>query len=311
MCLLLITLVVSLFLLIFPSTVKTPQASDMFLYENTTAAVEDFPTFHVKEVFIYQSPNQPDAVHKMKIFLAKQSCDHLPYHVLPDTSQSLSPPHNKTLYLLKGSELKYNICAATNVSDEPDAFMKFHVVSGLHRGRKHYCSLTVYLGYSESLPDDKEPNHQWNCKSISCTINKNGYYSALHHTYPSSNIPFEDVKVWHQTNNSYKVINLHSLPSFCQDSRSETHEKSKTCGITIENSMHAWISQHQCVVVDVSTKADMLDTSNLTRVHTEFSYRDTGRNLFYIFGCVLIAFPLAVLIILTLIGIQKCYRVRR
>ena len=146
------------------------------------------------------------------------------------------------------------------MSDEPDAFMKFHVVSGLHRGRKHYCSLTVYLGYSESLPDDKEPNHQWNCKSISCTINKNGYYSALHHTYPSSSIPFEDVKVWHQTNNSYKVINLHSVPSFCQDSRSETHKKSETCDITIENSMHAWINQHQCVVVDMGTKADMLDS---------------------------------------------------
>ena len=313
LCLLLIP--VGLFLLSFPSSIEKPRPHEypgIILYENTSAALDDFPTFHVNEVLIYQSPQQPEAVHIMKIFLAKQSCDHLPSDVVSNNYQSLSPPPNATLYLLKGSELKYNICAATNESHKSAAYMDFYIVSGLHeikQGKKPHDYVhhsDIYLGYSKSLPNDTKPIHGWRCSIITYTVNRRGYYSTL---LSPSNIPVEDVKVWHETNNSYKIIKVHSLPAFCEES--DTHIKDETCDITIESSMHAWISQHQCAVVVVKTKVNMMDESNFTEVVVQFSYRDAGRNLFYIFGCVILLVSLLIPTVLVLRSIQKYFTARR
>jgi len=163
-----------------------------------------------------RSRQQPEAVHIMKIFLAKQSCDHLPSDVVPNNYQSLSPPPNATLYLLKGSELKYNICAATNESHESETYMDFFIVSGLHeikrgkRPHKYVYHSDIYLGYSKSLPNDTKPIHGWRCSIITYTVNRDGYYSTL--LFPSK-IPVEDVGVWHETNNLYKIIKVHSIPT--------------------------------------------------------------------------------------------------
>jgi len=71
--------------------------------------------------------------------------------------------------------------------------------------------------------------------------------------------------------------------------------------------MHAWIRQHQCAVVDVKTKVDMMDESNFTEVVVQFSYGGTGQTLFYVFGCVILPVPLVSLIVLVFIGIRKCF----
>lgn len=297
---------VGLFPLSFPSSVKTPRdRHGILLYENTIAAVEDFPTFHVDKVIVYQSPEQPEAVHSMKIHLAKQSCDNLPSYVTHNNSQSYSLPQNNTFYLLKGSKLNYNICAVTN---ESGAYMDFYIVGGLHeikKGKKpnnYICHSAIYFGHRDIPPNGTKPDHHWRCRHIQYTTDKNGYYSTL--LFPSKLSP-EDVWFWHETNNSYRVINVHDIPAaFCTE-ESDTHEKDKACDITIESEMHAFIGQHQCVVVHVSTAVEQQDTSKFTEVDVQFSYRDTGRNLFYIFGCVILPVPSFILLVLAFIGMRK------
>ena len=308
-----LSLAIFMALFILPSTVNKPHVSEVLLYENTSAAVENFPTFKVNKVYIHQDPELPESVHNMEIFLATESCDSLPHYTLPSKSQSLSPPQNKTLYLLKGSELNYNICAATNESHKSRAYLNFYIVSGLEdikrggRPQSNVHRYTIYLGYSKSLPYDKQPNSDWKCHNILYTIDKNGYYSTL--LFYPSNVLFEDMKFWHETENSYKLIKLHSLPAFCKDSA--THVRDETCDIKIGSSMHNLIHQYQCAVVDVRTNANTFDTSNFTRVVVAFSYRSVGQTWCYSVGGVLLGVFVVLVIIIASCGVYHfCTRTK-
>ena len=99
-------LIVAIILIVLPLTVvDKPGFDETLVYEKTTAAVKNFPVFHVSDVIVYQSPETPEAMHKLKLFLAGTGCEHLPHKRVSNQNESLSQPKNRTLYLLKGSEM--------------------------------------------------------------------------------------------------------------------------------------------------------------------------------------------------------------
>ena len=203
---------VGLFFLSFSASVSSPSAGNVVLYENTTAAVKDFPTFHVNKVFIHQSPEtNKEALHTMTLFFARESCDNLPSNTKHLNTAVLSPPPNETKYLLKGSELSFNICAATDEKNHPGAFMNFYIVSDLsdiERSKQPESShhYTIDIGYSENLPNETKPGTGWKCSEIiHYSVKKDGYYSTI--LYPSKLHP-NRVKVWHEANNSYRMVDV-------------------------------------------------------------------------------------------------------
>ena len=167
-----------LFFLSFPGSVSSPSAGNVVLYEDTTAAVKDFPTFHVNKVSVYQSPKTiEEALHTLTLFFARESCDNLPSKTKHFNTALLSRPPNETKYLLKGSELNFNICAATDEKNHPGAYMNFYIVSDLSdiekdEQPKNSPPHTIDIGYSKNLPNETEPSQEWKCTDIPYSVKK-------------------------------------------------------------------------------------------------------------------------------------------
>lgn len=130
---------------------------------------------------------------------------------------------------------------------------------------------TIDIGYSKNLPNETKPSPGWECTVIHYSVKKDGYYSFI--LYPSNLHP-NRVKVWHETNNSYRVIEVKSLPAYCEGSTK--HERKDACDFVVDSCLHADIGQHMCIVIDIGPKVDPHAASNFTEVYISFSNRNTG-----------------------------------
>ena len=290
---------------ILPSAVTVvhkPANDEILIYSNLTAAVRNLPVFRVDEISIYQSPLYPQSLHKLTFYLGKSSCDRLPYKIedpenITNTSSSL--PRNETFYLLKGSEMTFNICGVTNdssfrsISDhQSDAYLDFSIEEGLEyiskqqRNPDSQFHHAIWLSYANiSLSDqDQTKDLDWACSYLTYTVNKDGYYSII--TIAPSIIDPRDILLKYNFTYRSKVIDVtDNLAIFCNEfEENHFYEESNPCKIRIQDSEHVLISQHQCIVVKDSGKANSEDISDFGTIVIEYSNWQVGLQAFYGIG---------------------------
>ena len=296
--------------LILPFSIQgKPDNVKIIVHENTKAAVKDFPVFYVSKVTIFQSPVSSQSLHKMKFYLAENGCDRLPKNTRyskPNESH-LSKPPNKTMYLLKGSEMALTICAVTNDSRHYiGENLYFSIAKGLESMRNPHSldQYTIDIGYSASLNQTHPIPGVWNCsKRIKYTVKENDYYSTI--TVPPHFISKADLLVWYNISYAYKVIDDNSLQDYCSDI--EVHRRRHPCTIPIGSCQHGWIAQRQCVVVEINENVDPSENSTFSSVVIEFSNWNVGQSAFVGVGS-------SVLVISTLMFVFlffNCYRAHK
>ena len=290
-------------------SVHTPATDEILVHAHLTAAVKNFPVFYVDKVTVYQSPQYPQPLHKLKVFLAKDGCDRLPHKRIPSSNHkpSQSPPGslppNETFYLLKGSEMTFDICTVTNSLEHyKGAYLDFRIEEGLEyiskqqrnpRNRFHH---SLSFGYTTNLFNQTQPS-AWNCSyNLTFTVKKNGYYSII--TIPPRLIDPSDMAVWYNFTYVKKVIDFNdNLAEYCGEN---SHEESNPCVINIPQSKHVLISQHQCIVVEVKGKVDSNDNLdyNFTNIVIEYSPWLEGQSAFVGTGSFVLGVAVFVLVML-------------
>jgi hypothetical protein len=305
-------MLVAIVVMILPSTVHKPATDEILVHGGQlTAAVKNFPVFHVDKIKVYQSPHYPQSLHKMKAFLFKSGCNRLPFktnrsHVQSKPLSSSLPP-NETLYLLKGSEMTFSICTVTNdLAHQDGAYLDFRVEEGLEhisknqRNPQNHFHHSLSFGYTSDLSNQTQPTSDWDCSSnLNYVVNENGYYSVI--TIAPRLIEPSDMLLWYNFTFKNKVIDVeNNLPGYCPDN-SHYLQESEPCNISILSSEHALLSQHQCFVVEVQGKVDPDDISNFTSIVIEYSTWHVGQIAFVATGgSVLCAAALVVVILLCL-----------
>ena len=305
-----LVILAALVVTILPSamhSIHKPATDEVLIYSDSIAAVKSFPVFYVDEVTIYQSPYYPQSLHELKFLLGKGSCDDLAPRVVPNGGIYLSRflPTNRTLYLLKGSYMTFNICLVTNDSNNQDgAYLDFYIEEGLEYISKHQRNPRnrfhhpLYYGYTANLSNHPQlqPTSEWKCSNdLTFTVNENGFYSTI--MIAPRLIDPADILFWFNFTSVYKFIDVNSynLHPFCIYS---TYEESSPCNIKIQSSEHVSISQHQCIVVDVERNVDSENLSNFGTIVIEYSSWYEGRNAFLGVGLVVLIIFSVLLVIL-------------
>ena len=298
---------------ILPIAIHKPSTDEVLIYGGTTAAVKSVPVFYVDEVIIYQSPHYPQSLHELGlILLGKSSCDDLAPRVVSEatTYMSSSLPSNETLYLLKGSEMTFNICIVTNdLAHQAGAYLDFYIEEGLEyisknqrdpRNRFHHA---LSVGYTANLSNQTQPTSEWNCSNnLKYTANENGYYSIIMTAPPL--IHPTDILFWYNVTAVYNFIDINNLPHFCK--YKHTFKESDPCYIKIQSSEHLLISQHQCVVVQVLGTINSDSFSNYGSIVIEYNSWLVGRSAFLGIGIsVLIISAIVVVLVILLVCIYR------
>ena len=306
-----LVILAALVVTLLPSAIHTihkPATDEVLIYSDSIAAVKSFPVFYVDKVTIYQSPYYPQSLHKLKFLLGKSSCDDLAPRAVPENKTYLSRflPTNRTLYLLKGSYMTFNICLVTNDSKKQDgAYVDFYIEEGLEYISKHQRNPRnrfhhpLYYGYTANLSNHSQlqPTSDWKCSNdLTFTVKENGFYSII--MIAPRLIDPADILIWYNATSVYKFINVNLHP-FCTYS---TYEESSPCTnntIKIQSSEYVSIPQHQCIVVQVERNVDSENLSNFGTIVIEYSSGYEGPDAFFGVGlALLIIFSVALLVIL-------------
>ena len=301
-------MLVAIIVMILPSVVNKPENGEILIYNQTIAAVKNVPVFHVDEITIYQSPHYPQTFHEVSIFLGKDSCNHVPYKTVQETTQqpliTSSLPPNKTLYLLKGSEMTFNICAVTNDSTHRSgAYVDLSIEEGLmylsnnQRNPRNQFHHALSFGYTADLSNQTEPTSEWNCSNmLKFTVSKNGYYSII--IIGPRLIDPANILLWYNFTAVYKIIKpRNNLPAYCIDN-SHFYKESDPCKIKIRSTKHTLIWQHQCIIIEVHGKLDSDDFSNFGNIVIEYSNWQSGQSAFVGTGGFVLGVGVFVLVLL-------------